>query len=105
MPDFSADLNQLVKSARSWEYASKDLKEGAAKAQSIQDSNKEIVWALFQDAWDANLKAAQYMYDRMNEGGKESESMGDVLQHVAKVLMEQDQNFANVLLKLDSDGN
>ncbi|WP_157107588.1 hypothetical protein [Nocardia amikacinitolerans] len=83
MPDFSADLNQLVKSARSWENASKDLKEGATKAQGIQNGNKEVVWGLFRDAWDANLKAAQYMYDRMNEGSQEAESMGDALEHVA----------------------
>ncbi|MEV6557149.1 hypothetical protein AB0M22_15620 [Nocardia sp. NPDC051756] len=103
MPDFSADLNRIVKSASAWDSASNDLKQGSAKAQAIRESNKDVVWALFQETWDASVKAAQYVYDRLNEGSREMGEMGDALEHVAKVLMEQDQNFANVLFTLDAE--
>ncbi|MEV6140364.1 hypothetical protein AB0L63_30850 [Nocardia sp. NPDC051990] len=103
MPDFSADLNKLVSSAKAWENASTDLKQGTEKAQGIQYSNKEVAWALFQEIWDAQVAAAQYMSDRVSEGSKQTEAMGNTLEHVAKVLMEQDQNFASVLLRLDEE--
>lgn len=103
MPDFSADLNKMASSARAWENASSDLKQGAGKAQGIQYSNKEVVWGLFQEVWDAQVSAAQYMSARLSEGSRQTESMGNSIEHVAKVLMEQDANFAGVLLRLDEE--
>jgi hypothetical protein len=99
--NYAVDLNELISASRAWGHASDRLGEAATKAQNIQNSNKEVVWALFKDAWDAQVAAAQYMYDRLTEGTTETDSIGDVLEHVAKVYQEQDQNFANVLIKLD----
>ncbi|WP_040780622.1 hypothetical protein [Nocardia pneumoniae] len=101
MTNFSADMNQLVSAARAWHRASDSLGEAAHKADSIRHSNKDVVWALFQEAWNAQVAAAQYMYDRLSEGRDETEAIGDVLEHVANVYLQQDQNFANVLIKLD----
>ncbi|WP_330229434.1 hypothetical protein OHA40_25725 [Nocardia sp. NBC_00508] len=101
MTNFSADLNQLVAAARAWRRASDCLGDAAHKADSIRYSNRDVVWALFQEAWNAQATAAKYMYDRLSEGRDETDAIGDVLEHVANVYMEQDQNFANVLIKMD----
>ncbi|MEV4239605.1 MULTISPECIES: hypothetical protein [unclassified Nocardia] len=101
MANYSVDLNELISAARAWGHASDSLGEAATKAQNIQNSNKEVVWAVFQDAWDAQVAAAQYMYNRLTEGATETDSIGAVLEHVAKVYQEQDQNFANAVIKLD----
>ncbi|MGW4717471.1 hypothetical protein [Nocardia sp. NPDC004260] len=103
MVDFSADLNQLISASNAWAHASDHLGDAAQKAQEIRDSNKEVVWALYQEAWAAQVAAAQYMQDRLTEGHAETQSIGDVLAHVAKVYAEQDQSFANVLIKLDEE--
>ncbi|MFC6013462.1 hypothetical protein [Nocardia lasii] len=99
MPDFSADLNRLVFSADAWGYGSNNLHEGVVEAEEIEFSNKEVVWAVFQDSWDANLKAVRYTKERLKEGAIELQAMSDALNHVVKVLMEQDENFARVLIK------
>ncbi|MEU6184930.1 hypothetical protein [Nocardia sp. NPDC047038] len=101
MVDFSVDLNQLVFASNAWVRASDHLDDAAQKAEEIRDSNREVVWALYQEAWTAQVAAAQYMQDRLTEGRAETQSIGDVLAHVAKVYAEHDQNFANVLIKLD----
>ncbi|MFF0494305.1 hypothetical protein ACFYTQ_35250 [Nocardia sp. NPDC004068] len=101
MVNFSADLNQLVAASRAWGHASAALGEAASKAQSIQYSHKEVVWAMFQETWNAQVQAAQYMHDRLIEGRDETAAMQDVLAHVARVYQEQDQDFADVLIKLD----
>ncbi|MFD0361983.1 hypothetical protein ACFQZZ_11070 [Nocardia sp. GCM10030253] len=103
MVNFSMDLNQLIKAARAWDHASDTLTVAATQAQSIHFSHQDVVWGLFQDAWDAQAAAARYMYDRMVEGRNETDSIAKVLDHVAKVHQEQDQNFANVLIKLEDD--
>jgi hypothetical protein len=101
MTDFSVDLNQLLSASRSWNRSSGHLADAAHKASSIQYSNRDVVWALFQEAWDAQVAAAQYMYDRLSEGRDETQSIADVLLHVAEVYLKQDQSFANALIKLD----
>ncbi|MFE7742886.1 hypothetical protein [Nocardia sp. NPDC057455] len=101
MTDFSVDLNQLLSASRAWDRASGHLADAAHNASSIQYSNRDVIWALFQEAWDAQVAAAQYMHDRLIEGRDETQSIADVLSHVAKVYMEQDQSFENVLIKLD----
>ncbi|MFC9892092.1 hypothetical protein ACFVMC_00220 [Nocardia sp. NPDC127579] len=102
MPQFSVDFNKLLSVTRAWDEASTALGNGAAKADAI-DPNSEVVWGIFQNAWGANLRAAQYLRDRMKEGQTETDSMGNTLAHVSKVLQEQDQNFANVLHQLEGD--
>lgn len=103
MPDFAADLNQLKWSANAWDNACLDLKAGATKCQEIEYSNREVVWSLFQDTWDANLKAVRYTEDRLNEGSVQMDEMSNALDHVANVLMEQDANFAGLLIKISED--
>ncbi|BDT96782.1 hypothetical protein IFM12275_67580 [Nocardia sputorum] len=101
MADFSVDLNQLVSASNAWIRASDCLGDAAEKSQEIREGHKEVVWALYQETWNAQVAAAQYMQDRLSEGRTETQSIGEVLAHVAKVYAEQDQSFANVLIKLD----
>ncbi|MEU1544518.1 hypothetical protein [Nocardia sp. NPDC005745] len=103
MVNFSADLNQLVKAARAWDQASDALTVAATEAQSIHFSHQDVAWGLFRETWDAQMAAARYMYDRLVEGRDETDSIARVLDHVAKVIQEQDQNFANVLIELEED--
>ncbi|MBF6073398.1 hypothetical protein IU498_02010 [Nocardia beijingensis] len=101
MVDFSVDLNQLVSASNAWARASDHLDDAARKAREIRDSNQEVVWALYEEAWAAQVAAAQYMQDRLTEGRTETQSIGNVLAHVAKVYAEQDESFAHVLIKLN----
>lgn len=103
MVDFSMDLNQLVKAARAWDHASDALTIAATAAQSIGFSHQDVVWGVFEETWAAQKNSARYMYDRLVEGRDETESIARVLDHVVKVHQEQDQNFANVLIKLEED--
>ncbi|MFD6156932.1 hypothetical protein ACFWF7_04280 [Nocardia sp. NPDC060256] len=103
MVNFSTDLNQLVKAARAWDHASDALTVAATEAQSIHFSHQDVAWGLFRETWDAQMQAARYMYDRLVEGRNETESIARSLEHVAKVIQEQDQNFANVLIELEKD--
>lgn len=103
MVDFAADLNQLVKAARAWDHASDTLTVAATQAQSIHFSHQDVAWGLFRDTWEAQVAAARYMYERLVEGRDETNAIAEVLDHVAKVHQEQDQNFANVLIELEAD--
>ncbi|WP_336086264.1 hypothetical protein [Nocardia sp. SSK8] len=101
MPDFKADINKLMQVSRVWNCASNDLSQGAKKAQEVEYSNTNINWSIFQDTWDAHLKAIQYMKSRLTEGQTETDEMAVTLNHVGKVLLEQDANFAGILLSLE----
>ncbi|MFI9405834.1 hypothetical protein [Nocardia sp. NPDC052316] len=103
MVNFAMDLNQLVKASRAWDHASDALTVAATQAQSIHFSHQDVAWGLFQDAWDTQKVVARYMYDILVEGRNETDSIAKVLDHVAKVHQEQDQNFANVLIELEDD--
>ncbi|UAK29888.1 hypothetical protein K8O92_17985 [Nocardia asteroides] len=103
MVGFAADLNQLVKAARAWDHASDTLTVAATQAQRIHFSHQDVAWGLFRDTWEAQVAAARYMYERLVEGRDETNAIAAVLDHVAKVYQEQDQNFANVLIELEAD--
>jgi hypothetical protein len=100
MSEFQVDLDHLLAAANTWEDASNALSQGATKAKDIHDSHKEVTWSVFQEIWDAQVSAADYMQKRLTEGSSEAHSIGSVLKHVASVYLEKDQNFANTLIKL-----
>ncbi|WP_330253513.1 hypothetical protein OG874_02545 [Nocardia sp. NBC_00565] len=100
MTNFSVDLNRLVSASRAWSEASQVLGVAAGKAQEIADSNKDVIWAMWADVWEAQLAAARYVNARLLEGKAEASSIGNILDHVAKVYQEQDQRYANVIIKL-----
>ncbi|KAA8887892.1 hypothetical protein F3087_12390 [Nocardia colli] len=103
MPDFSADLNKLLDAADAWQDASVEFNTSAEKAKSIQESHAEVVWAVFQEVWTSQVKAAEYLKNRLTEGRDEASAIGNVLNHVAAVYKEKDENFANVLIKLQGE--
>ncbi|PXX68531.1 hypothetical protein DFR70_102213 [Nocardia tenerifensis] len=103
MPDFHADLNKLLDAAAAWQNASVELNTSAEKAGSIQGSHAEVVWGVFQEVWTSQVKAAEYMKNRLTEARDEASAVGNVLTHVATVFREKDENFANVLIKLQGE--
>ncbi|MFI9509423.1 hypothetical protein [Nocardia sp. NPDC052566] len=103
MAQFSVDLNKLVGASRAWDQTADSLEGASVQAQAITYSHKEVQWGPFLEAWNAQIKAAQYIHDRLAEGQKETRAIGEVLEHIAKVYREQDDNFANVLIKLDGE--
>lgn len=102
MPDFKADLNQLMNVANVWSCASNDLSEGVRKAQDVEYSYTNVNWSIFQDTWNAHLKAIHYIKCRLAEGLTETDEMSDTLNHVANVLLEKDENFAGTIRALEA---
>jgi uncharacterized protein YukE len=97
MTNFQVDLAQLRETAKAWSTASDDLKSGVTKAQELHDCNKDITWSVFQEVWDAQVAAAQFLHDRLSEGSAEAQSISNVLNHIATVYQNHDQNAAGAI--------
>ncbi|MEU0506438.1 type VII secretion target [Nocardia sp. NPDC005998] len=95
MTNFQVDLVQLRDTAKAWSTASDDLSTAVTKAQELHDCNKEITWSVFQAVWDAQVSAAQFLHDRLNEGSTEAKSISNVLNHIATVYENHDQGWAS----------
>ncbi|MCX4092072.1 hypothetical protein [Nocardia sp. alder85J] len=104
MPDFQADLDDLMRAGGSWGDVGDHLATASNGAQNIHDAyaNSGIKWALFQQAWDAQQQAAIYVRDRLAEGRDSARDIRDILFHVAKVYADQDSRFADAILKLEA---
>lgn len=98
--DFSLDLNKMATASAAWQETSRDLETAARSTRSIAESHGDINWSVFNDTWQAQKNAAQWLRDRLGEGSREATSISNVLTHIATVFQEKDQNFANVLIKL-----
>ncbi|MFB8277996.1 hypothetical protein [Nocardia colli] len=94
------DLNKMVTASASWQETATDLEAAARGTRSIAESHGDINWSIFDEAWQAQKKAAEWLRDRLREGSSEATSISNVLTHVATVLQEKDENFAKVLIKL-----
>ncbi|MEV6278038.1 hypothetical protein [Nocardia sp. NPDC051832] len=103
MTDFSTDLSALYTAADAWSDASGVLTTAAAAAEAIRVSHANVQWGVFQDSWNASVNAADYMKNRLTEGSTEAAAIGNVLQHVAKVYHEQDENFKTAIVNVTTD--
>lgn len=102
MADLQVDFNQLRTASRAWIESSDELNSAATQSEEAKNSHSQVNWSILQDTWDAHVKVAQYIHDRLIEGVSETESMGTVLHHVSEIYLQQDERFAHVLVQLDS---
>lgn len=102
MPDFQADINAILGAADAWADSSFELEQSEQKAKSLTEVQGEVTWGVFQDIWNAHVKAATYMQDRLREGNTVTNEISTNLVHVANVFKEQDERFSSTILNLDS---